>query len=317
MLPGEKGVDEVLQDALEILFLLRHGRGHPLHGIGEGQGEPADGPEPEVLGKAGFRVSPEDFLGGIVSVEIQSGFGVLHALFHGEELLVGILAALAAVVSGLVLHVEGLGHKEPVQPYLLNIDVLVPEAVVRRAGVVVQLAADGVQGPAVFLLAGQVIEGKKGAAGGDVVQIEVFGGIGVDGAVLLDEKPHKAVAEVQVFPVLGDVVKGQKGGDHAAVHIVPAVGMIPAPNPFHVPGGVFGAAGFHQAVDIFCQAVERLLLRHDVFSFIFIVGQITGRFPRRPFSPPVRRTGGWRGSLCRWPGRCGPHRGPWKPEPGQ
>ena len=52
---------------------------------------------------------------------------VPHPFIYLQELLVGIIAVFTVIILHLILHIEGLGHVEPVQPYLVGIDFLVPE----------------------------------------------------------------------------------------------------------------------------------------------------------------------------------------------
>ena len=69
-----------------------------------------------------------------------------------------------------IFGIEGLRHIKAVQPHLLRIDLFMPETALFCAGLAAELAVKGVHSPAVFLLAGEIIQGEKGPAGADMVQ---------------------------------------------------------------------------------------------------------------------------------------------------
>ena len=54
--------------------------------------------------------------------------GVLHILFHVIELLVDIIYAYTVPVGPDILHIEGLAHIKTIQPYLIRVNILMPEA---------------------------------------------------------------------------------------------------------------------------------------------------------------------------------------------
>ena len=67
-----------------------------------------------------------------------------------------------------------------------------PEVALLGAGLGEQLAADGVDGPAVLLIPEDVVQGEQVLALIHVVQVVLLGVVGLDGAVLL----HKVVDEI-------------------------------------------------------------------------------------------------------------------------
>ena len=199
--------------------------------------------------------------GLIVAVVVQAGLFVPHVLFDVHKLLVAVNAALHLVVAGLVLHVEGLGHVGAVQPDLPGVDILVPEVTLLGAGLGEQLAADGVNGPAVLLIPEDVVQGEQVLALIHVVQVVLLGVIGPDGAILLHKEVDEVLGEAQVLLVPGGLVQAQTGRDHAAVDVVPLVGLAAA-HLFNVPHGGLGAGIGDQVVHIVAQQGENFFMGH-------------------------------------------------------
>ena len=106
-------------------------------------------------------VRPVHLAALVVAVVVQAGLGVLHVLLDVHELFVAVNAAVHPVAACLILHIKGLGHVSAVQPDLVGIDLLVPEVALLRAGLGLQLAADRLNGVAVALVAGQVVQRKQ------------------------------------------------------------------------------------------------------------------------------------------------------------
>ena len=146
---------------------------------------------------AGLGVRPVHLAALVVAVVVQAGLGVLHVLLDVHELLVAVNAAVHPVAACLILHVEGLGHVGAVQPDLVGIDLLVPEVALLGAGLGLQLAADRLNGVAVALVAGQVVQRKQVFALVDVVQVVLGGVVGLNDAVVLDKVVQKLFGEVQ------------------------------------------------------------------------------------------------------------------------
>ena len=194
---------------------------------------------------------------------VQAGFGVSHVLFDVHELLITVLAALHAVVAGLVFHVEWLRHIGAVQPNLPRVDGFVPEIAILGAGLGVQLGADGVDSIPVALFAGQINQGKQVFALVDVVQVMLVGVKGVDLAAILDKVVYKIAGELQELFIPGGLVQAQAGGDHAAVHIVPFIGLAAA-HLFNVPQWGFGRAAGNQIIHIIAQGGQNLFMGHGL-----------------------------------------------------
>ena len=71
-----------------------------------------------------------------------------------------------------------------------------PEVALLRAGLGLQLAADRLNGVAVALVAGQVVQRKQVFALVDVVQVVLGGVVGLNDAVVLDKVVQKLLGEV-------------------------------------------------------------------------------------------------------------------------
>ena len=236
---------------------------HPLQHVHHGYHEPAHGTQPEVGAAAGDGVGPVHLAALVVAVVVQAGLLVPHVLLDVHELLVAVNAALHLVVAGLVLHIEGLGHVGAVQPDLPRINVLVPEVALPGAGLGEQLAADGVDGLAVLLVPVDIIQNEQVLALIHVVQIVLLGVVGLDGAILLHKGINEALGEVQILLVAGGLVQAQAGGDHAAVDVVPLVGLAAA-HLFDVPHGCFGAGIGDQVVHVIAQHGKNFFMGHGI-----------------------------------------------------
>ena len=183
---------------------------------------------------------------------VQAGLFVPHVLLDVHELLVAVDAALHLVVAGLVIHIEGLGHVGAVQPDLPGVNILVPEVALFGAGLGVQLAADGIDGLTVLFLSVDVVEGEEVFALIDVIEVVLLGVVGLDGAVRLHEIIEEVLGKVQILLVPGGLVQAQGGGDHAAVDVVPLVGLAAA-HFFDVPHRGLGAGMGDEIIDVIAQ----------------------------------------------------------------
>ena len=141
-----------------------------------------------------------------------------------KELLKGVPAVGTIIIGYFILHIEGLGHIQAIQPDLVWIDHLVPEVACCGSWLPFQLAVYRVDGFAVLLPSGKLIEIEKGFAGIYIVQIIFLWIIGSDGAVLLHKVVDKGIGKLQVFFISGNMVQFKNGLDHTAVNVVPGKG---------------------------------------------------------------------------------------------
>ena len=162
-----------------------------------------------------------------------------------------------------ICNVEGLGHVGAVQPHLPRIDVLVPEVALFGAGLGGQLAADGLDGLAVLFIPKDIVQGEQVFALIHVIQIVLLGVVGLDGAVFLHEPVDEVLGKAQVLLVAGGLVQAQAGGDHAAVDVVPLVGLAAA-HLLDVPHGCFGAGIGDQVVHVIAQHGKNFFMGHGI-----------------------------------------------------
>ena len=147
--------------------------------------------------------------------------GLSHPPVYLKELLVRIFAVLTSVILCLVLHIERLGHVQPIQPYLVGINFLMPEVSCGCAGLFLQLAVYSIHSSSVFFFSGQLVKIEQGFAGIYMIQVILLWVIGLNGAVLSHKAAGEGVRKVQVPVVSGYKEEFDDGLNHAAVNIVP------------------------------------------------------------------------------------------------
>ena len=84
---------------------------------------------------------------------VQSGLGISHIFYNIGKLMKNVIIVLLVIEFGLILHVERLSHVHAVQPYLVGIDLLVPEVAFLGTWLRLHLTVDQVDRLAVFFLA--------------------------------------------------------------------------------------------------------------------------------------------------------------------
>ena len=166
-----------------------------------------------------------------------------------KKLLKGVLAVSAVIIGYFILHIEGLGHIQAIQPDLVWIDHLVPEVACCGSWLPFQLAVYRVDGFAVLLPSGKLIEIEKGFSGIYIVQVILVWIIGSDGAVLLHKVVDKGVGKFQVFFIFGNMVQFKNGLDHTAIDIVPGRRRSVF-DLFNIPDRSLGGAFFQQLVNV-------------------------------------------------------------------
>ena len=137
---------------------------------------------------------------------VQSGLGISHIFYNIGKLMKNVIIVLLVIEFGLILHVEGLSHVHAVQPYLIGIDLLVPEVAFLGAGLGLHLAVDQVDGLAVFFLTIQGIQCEQSLARIDIVNIIFFHGILRNRTVFLYSVVNKCICEFVILLLSGSVV---------------------------------------------------------------------------------------------------------------
>ena len=262
VLEPNHGLHGIFEHGHNGAVLVVHLLVHALQNIHHRNQEPAHGPQPEVGTAPGLRIGPVHLTALVVTMIVKTCNRVFHVLLNVHKLPVTVLTAHHSVIARLVFHVEGLCHVGAVQPNLPRINVFVPEIPFLRAGLGVKLGTDGVNGITIPLLAGQVIESEQIFALIDIVQIVLFGIIGVDHAAVLHEIINETAGKFEKLLILGGLVQAQTGGNHTSVNVIPFVGLAAA-HLFNIPQRGFGGASRNQVIHIVAQGFHNFLMRHD------------------------------------------------------
>ena len=117
-----------------------------------------------------------------------------------------VIIVLLVIEFGLILHVERLSHVHAVQPYLVGIDLLVPEVAFLGAGLGLHLAVDQVDGLAVFFLTIQGIQCEQSLARIDIVNNIFLNGKHRNRTDLLYSVVNKCICEFVILLLSGSVV---------------------------------------------------------------------------------------------------------------
>ena len=238
-------------------------------------GVPSQGSEPEIPGKPRLPVTPEHFPAGIISVIIQPRLPVPHILYHIGKLAENVIVMLPLIEFGLIFHIKGLPHIHTVQPHLVGIDLLVPEIPLCRPGLGLNLGINQVDGPAVFLPAVYLIQGKESFSCVHIVNIVLLHPIPGNRAVLHNPVVDESICKFIVLLLPRGPVYFQKCQDHAAVYVIPP-GFQAGPGFLNIPGGHVQCALLQEFVNIFFK------YRHLHPQFLLPFPHLSG--PQRMFS---------------------------------
>ena len=179
---------------------------------------------------AGDGIGPEHFAAFVPAVTVETGGGVVGVLGHGHYLVDNVVVTSLLLIrghkAGSVAGIERLAHVQAVEPHLPGIHLLVPEASVRCARLLLQLPEQRVHGQAVFLVAGLFPEIKQQTTGADMIQIEVGQLVGPDLALRPDHGIDKLLHIVPVATVAGAAVEIQQREQFDAGGVVPFVAAL-------------------------------------------------------------------------------------------
>jgi hypothetical protein len=109
---------------------------------------------------------------------------------HQQELPGDVVEGGRLAEGARVLGVERLRHVQPVEPHLLRVDLLVPEAALGRARLRAELRAQRVERPPVARLLGALVQAEEQAALRDLVEVELRDVVALDRPVGLHEAVH-------------------------------------------------------------------------------------------------------------------------------
>jgi hypothetical protein len=123
-----------------------------------------------------------------------------------EQDLLGDIVEIGGLVEvGGVLGVERAGHEEAVEPHLVRVNLLVPEAAAGGARLLAELVAQGLQGNAVAVGGRLLVEREEDFAGRDRVEGVILLLVAGDGSVGRDFRGDDLRGVVAVGGVAGGV----------------------------------------------------------------------------------------------------------------
>ena len=158
-----------------------------------------------------------------------------------DDVPVDGVSVFRGIIDGRIVGIEGLGHVEAVEPHLMGVGLLVPEAAFGGAGMVLQLVAEGLHGGHPAGVAGAVIEDVKGVAGADVVCVEVGLLVFVDNTGGVHRSFVPVLHIIENVLILGSLAVGLPHFEEG--HQLQAGGVVPLEPSFHsVQIGAVGAA---------------------------------------------------------------------------
>ena len=227
--------------------------GQQLQHVHQPQHVPAHRAAPSMGSTARFRVRPHLRPGFIPRMVVQPSPGLIGVFVGEGQLLRRITDTFLIAGHQAVLHIEGRRHMQPIQPHLIGIALLVPEATVRSAGLMTQLFPEDVRCSAVLFLPSRLVQVKQLAAITDIVQVKAVEGVIADTARIIgNESIHRILDVVEVLLFAGQGVKGLHAAPCDAVVITPAAGQ--------------QAVALHQAVSHSCSRLRHEFLQHAYSS---------------------------------------------------
>ncbi len=84
---------------------------------------------------------------------------------------------------------------KPIQPHLVRIDLLVPEAAAGCARLVAELAAQQFEGGSIAPITGAVIEGEQQLAWVDLIEVEFTHPVGANFAIFVHKVIHPCLID--------------------------------------------------------------------------------------------------------------------------
>ena len=161
-----------------------------LQGLDECHGIPSHSTPPRMLRLPGLLVTPKLRPHIVISMTEEPRRGVIGMFGRGHKLIDNIGYAQRALhrilrhdVAHHILGIERFAHVDTIEPHLLRITLLMPEAAISDAWLVLQLQEERIHHLAITLLARAFIEFKERTSRADVVDIILLASIA----------PHRAV----------------------------------------------------------------------------------------------------------------------------
>ena len=101
----------------------------------------------------------------------EAGLWIARVLLHEDELMGDVAEVLRVMGDGGILGAKGLGHVEAIEPHLVGIALLVPEAAGGISRLLRELIVEKGGGGQIALVARDAVEEEKLAAEKDVVEL--------------------------------------------------------------------------------------------------------------------------------------------------
>ena len=157
VLDTHRGSHRLPEDRRDAIALRRACR-QQLQDVCERHREPPERAAPRVRRTPGRRIGPALALALVPGVAQQTGALVARPLGDEGDLPRDVVESRGLGERDRELGVERAGHVDAVEPHLVGVDALVPEAAARRARLSAQLLAQDLGGRAVALVTGLPVE---------------------------------------------------------------------------------------------------------------------------------------------------------------
>ena len=215
--------DVLLQQFVQARIAGVRGR-QLLEDVHHGHHEPAHAAAPDDRRAAGLRVGPGRVPVLVPRVIEQAGLRV-EAVPRGERRLEHrhVVPERRVVEKPAVVHEERLAHVDAVDPHLVRVDALVPEAAVGVLRDAVEGLAHGLRRRPVPRVARAFVQEQHEHAGLDVVEVVGAGLVPAEDALFVDVPVDPALDVVEVARVLRRVVHLRHAEEDDAGVVFPAV----------------------------------------------------------------------------------------------
>ena len=148
---------------------------------------PPDAPSPEIGRSSGLGIRPPLGFALVPRMIIQPCPGIVRVLVADAKLLHGIVYQVGTPELRSVARQERRSHVKPVQPHLMRIDQLVPEAPFQRARMAAQLAYQHVHRFLVLPVLGFAVQVEQHFPRIDEIQVIICHLVFPDGSVGIDK----------------------------------------------------------------------------------------------------------------------------------
>ena len=217
VLIGNERLEQIKRNADDLLtagMIL----GHKVDIIQQRNRHPAHGTAPELGRTAGFFVRPVNLTLVVVSVIHQAGLFITGLGFHQRRLLCDLIKKERLVEGLAVLGAEGAGHVQPVQPHLVAVPGLVPEAAFGRGGEMLHEVGNSIQRRLVAGIAGAFVQREQ--VDGRLQVVQLAGVEVLDVAHFIQIAVHPRFDEIEILFIPGQQIGAVHAGEEHTLMIV-------------------------------------------------------------------------------------------------